>query len=86
MDAGIGTLERVVGREHRLGVGAGEVDRAGVSRGGVAVGVEGGDRQVVGRSRRRRVGKATNRQGGGGVGFTVTVPEVPETDPWVAVT
>ena len=45
--AGVCGRKRVVGRQGGLGVGAGEVDRAGVARGGVAVGVAGHDRDIA---------------------------------------
>ena len=47
----VGGREGVVRRQDGRGIGAGEVDGAGVAGGGVAVGVLGGDRDVVGDTR-----------------------------------
>src|SRR5207248_154615 len=54
VDAGVGGDERVVGRQGGLRVRAAEADRAGVAGGGVAEGVAGGHRDVVGHAGRGR--------------------------------
>ena len=55
--------KRIVGRQRRLGIAAGELDRAGVAGGDVAIGIVGGN------------GEITRRARGGGVGKPVTVSE-----------
>ena len=75
---GVAGREGVVGRQDRLAVAAGEVDRAGVTGGRVAEGVLGRDRDVV-----RRPGRASGsgsprpRAGGGGRALTVIPLWVP---------
>src|ERR671934_199418 len=58
----VGGQEAVVGRQHGLAVRAAEVDGAGVGRGGVAVGVLGGDVEAVLDTGRGRVGEVGDDQ------------------------
>ncbi len=81
MDSGVTPGEGVVGREHRLDVRAGEVDRARVARGRVTEGVEGGDGDIVRHPSRGRAGKAADTERRREAAFTVIPLWVPVMDP-----
>ena len=62
VDAGVGSREHVVGRQHRLRVAAREMDHVGEAGGLVAIAILSGDPEAAGHSNRWLKGEASDGQ------------------------